>query len=116
MIFLFVFCFFFKNKVSQCRPSYSVTYSVGQAGLERRDSPALPVVFALNLRSVLWPWRSFTLPERYCDGSFRWGHLMVLISLESGYLVAFILLDMKTLVSWFTETGRNMIILGLLIP
>lgn len=40
---------------------------------------------------------------------------MVLISLESGYLVAFILLDMKTLVSWFTETGRNMRILGLLI-
>jgi hypothetical protein len=38
--FVFVFCFFFQDRVSLCSPGCPGTHSVEQAGLEHRNPPA----------------------------------------------------------------------------
>jgi hypothetical protein len=47
-LFFFLFSFFFwffQDRVSLCSPGYPGTYSVDQAGLKLRNSPALKYFF-----------------------------------------------------------------------
>jgi hypothetical protein len=41
-LFVCLFCFVFRDRVSLCSPGCPGTYSVDQAGLKLRNSPASP--------------------------------------------------------------------------
>lgn len=108
-IYLFcgVFCFVFRILLFKtrfvcvnlavlnllCRSCQPQTQRIACLCLLSATLPALLDVFPLTLQSLLWPWRGFTLQLKGIVMALLDGiHLMVLIQLESGYLVPFILL------------------------